>query len=97
MSILNGINIVARASLGASLLFAASGCDSAVVKNARSAESNGAVIDNQLMSEMYPLSFRPGNPQYIERDFEAGANFICDEIKAKQKRDICSESDINWR
>jgi len=35
--------------------------------------------------------------RYLERDFEAGANFICDEIMIKRGRDICAESDINFR
>jgi hypothetical protein len=59
--------------------------------------NNGRVISNELMSEMYPKSFSPGSPEYLERDFEAGADFICDEIKIKYQRDICSESEINWR
>lgn len=54
-------------------------------------------ISNELMTSMYPASFRPGNPPYLERDFEAGANFICDEIKIKRGQDLCSEPDINWR
>ena len=54
-------------------------------------------IDNAAMAEMYPRSFRAGDPAYSERDFEAGADFICDEIKAKYERDICSEPAINWR
>lgn len=57
----------------------------------------GPRISNELMAEMYPSSFRKGDPPYLERDFEAGANFICDEIKMKRHRDICAEADINWR
>src|SRR3546814_18856717 len=44
------------------------------------------VISNELMAEMYPETFRPGDPPYSERDFEAGADFICDEIKAAYTR-----------
>ena len=62
-----------------------------------SACGNGDTISNEAMTEMYPKSFRPGDPPYSERDYEAGADFICDEIKVKYDRDICSESAINWR
>lgn len=72
-------------------------CDSAVIKEAREAESDGRVISNELMTETYPKSFRPGHPKYLERDFEAGANFICDEIKIQYRRDVCAEPEINWR
>lgn len=58
---------------------------------------DGAVVNNEAMVAMYPSTFRPGSPAYLERDFEAGADFICDEIKVKYQRDICSEPDINWR
>jgi hypothetical protein len=61
------------------------------------AACNGEVISNEMMLRMYPQSFRPGDPPYLERDFEAGADFICDEIKLKHKRDLCSEPEINWR
>jgi hypothetical protein len=67
-----------------------------LVREAMDAEADGRVINNEIMSTMYPSSFRSGNPQYLERDFEAGADFICDEIEIKYKRDVCSE-DINWR
>jgi len=46
---------------------------------------------------MYPNSFSPADPPDLERDFEAGADFICDEIKQKRGKDLCSEADINWR
>lgn len=72
-------------------------CDSSVVKEAKRAEADGRVVDNQIMMAMYPSTFRPGRPPYLERDFEAGADFICDEIQAKYKRDICAEPKINWR
>jgi hypothetical protein len=55
------------------------------------------IISNEAMSAFYPSSFRPGSPPYFERDFEAGANFICDEIKIKHGRDLCAEIDIKWR
>ena len=58
---------------------------------------SGEAISNEAMTEMYPKSFRPGDPPYSELDFEAGADFICDEVKAKYDRDICSEPAINWR
>ena len=79
------------------LLLAIAACDSAIVDEAQRAEDEGATIDNDVMLGMYPETFRPGSPAYLERDFEAGADFICDEIKAKHQRDICSESEINWR
>lgn len=55
------------------------------------------VISNELMQEMYPDTFRSGDPPYLERDFEAGADFICDEVKTETGRDLCSEPNINWR
>lgn len=79
------------------VLLITSACDSAIVDEAQRAEDEGAVVNNQAMEAMYPQTFRPGSPAYLERDFEAGADFICDEIKAKHKRDICSEPDIHWR
>ncbi|MGR4893309.1 hypothetical protein ACIPPQ_19965 [Sphingopyxis sp. LARHCG72] len=79
------------------LLLLTSACDSAIVDEAQRAEDEGAVVNNGTMEAMYPETFRPGSPAYLERDFEAGADFICDEIKAKHKRDICSEPDIHWR
>jgi hypothetical protein len=97
MASFSSIGSLTRAWICAPLLLIASGCESPVVNKAEDAVKKGEIIDNQIMSEMYPQSFRPGTPQFIERDFEAGANFICDEIEAKQKRDICAESDINWR
>ncbi|MBB6425156.1 hypothetical protein [Sphingopyxis sp. JAI128] len=83
--------------LCAPLLMLATACDSAIVDEAQRAEDQGAVVSNEAMTSMYPETFRPGSPAYLERDFEAGANFICDEIKTKHGRDICSEPDINWR
>lgn len=78
-------------------LVASAGCDSATVRKAAEAERNGEVIDNDIMAQMYPQSFRRGSPEYLERDFEAGADFICDEIKVKYRRDICAEPEIKWR
>lgn len=79
------------------LFLLTSACDSAIVDEAQRAEDEGATIDNDAMKAIYPETFRPGAPAYLERDFEAGADFICDEIKAKHHRDICSESEIDWR
>lgn len=73
------------------------GCKSSVVGEAVRADSEGRVISNELMADMYPNSFRSGSPPYLERDFEAGANFICDQIKIEYRRDICSEPKLHWR
>lgn len=78
------------------LAMALSGCDG-VATEAMRASNEGRIIDNEMMGETYPSSYVPGNPAYLERDFEAGANFICDEILRKRGRDVCAESDINWR
>jgi hypothetical protein len=72
-------------------------CSSGVVTEAMKASSEDRLIDNDIMSQMYPQAFRPGHPQYLERDYEAGADFICDQIKLKYRRDICSEPQVNWR
>lgn len=79
------------------LLALTAACDSQILKEAKHAEKNGAVISNEMMSAMYPQSFHPGTPPYLERDFEAGADFICAEIRTKYRRDICSETEINWK
>ena len=79
------------------LLALAAACDSSLLREAKVAESKGRTISNEMMLGMYPQSFRPGEPQYLERDFEAGADFICDEIKLKLERDVCAEPQINWR
>ena len=82
------------------VVFLTVACDTAdttLVREAKEAEIEGRVISNEYMEVWYPQSFKPGFPQYIERDFEAGANFICDEIKIKYQRDICSEEQIRWR
>ena len=82
--------------IGACAAIALSGCDD-VTSEARRASSEGRVVSNNIMLQLYPASFVPGTPQYLERDFEAGANFICDQIKIKRGRDVCADSDINWR
>lgn len=87
----------ARKLLWLPLLLTIAGCGSAVVDEARRAEKEGEVVSNEAMQAMYPESFRPGSPAYLERDFEAGADFICDEIRARRGEDICSEPDIHWR
>ncbi|KMS54443.1 hypothetical protein V474_21420 [Novosphingobium barchaimii LL02] len=79
------------------LLGLTSACDSAVISKAKRAENDGNIIDNDMMTQMYPRSYRPGSPPYLERDYEAGADFICAEIKLKYRRDICSEPEINWK
>lgn len=73
------------------------GCGDGVVAEARKAEQEGRIINNEVMGSMYPSSFRRGDPPYLERDFEAGADFICDEIMRKQGKDLCAEVDVNWR
>ena len=73
------------------------GCDTSIIREAKEAENEGRVINNEAMQALYPQSFEPGSPQYLERDFEAGADFICSDIKAKYQRDICSEKQMNWR
>lgn len=78
-------------------LMVTAACDSPLVREAREAEKDGRVVHNEIMRQMYPQTYVPGQPQYLERDFEAGADFICNEIKVKHKRDICAEPEINWR
>lgn len=75
----------------------ASACESSLVREAKEAEGDGRVIDNEIMQTMYPASFRKGHPQYLERDFEAGADFICDEIETHYGKDLCAEPEIKWR
>jgi len=74
-----------------------SGCSSPIVAEAKKAEKDGRVISNDLMQQWYPNTYKPGTPSYLERDFEAGANLVCDQILYEYKRDICSESKIHWR
>ena len=61
------------------------------------AEREGRVVNNEIMHEMYPESYKSGEPQYLERDFEAGADFICDEIRFKYGEDLCSSEIMGWR
>lgn len=79
------------------VLLATAACDSPVVSEAKRAEDDGRVINNEMMAAMYPRTFRTGSPPYLERDFEAGADFICAEIRDKYDRDLCSEPEIGWR
>lgn len=71
--------------------------DSSVVGEAKRAEKEGRIIDNDMMLEQYPKSFRKGHPVYLERDFEAGVNFMCDEFRAQYGKDVCAEPEIHWR
>ena len=73
------------------------GCSSPIVTEAQRAEKDGQVISNDLMGQWYPNTYKQGSPSYLERDFEAGADLICDQILYEYKRDICSESKIHWR
>ena len=70
-------------------------------KFAQKAERKGHVISNMLMSNMYPYTYKRGYPEYLKRDFEAGADFICDEIVRIYKKDLCavklSEGGMQWR
>lgn len=87
-----------RKWIGLLVVALAAACgDSSLVQEAREAENDGRIINNEAMGAMYPASYRAGYPPYLERDFEAGADFICDEIRSKYERDICSEDEINWR
>lgn len=70
---------------------------STLVKEARLAEKEGRTISNDLMQALHPQTFLSGNPAYLERDFEAGADFICDEILLNYEHDLCAEKAINWR
>ena len=96
------MNYMANITMSAKWLWVAAlalttACDSSVIREAKRAEHDGRTVSNETMSSLYPRTFRPGHPPYLERDFEAGADFICDEIKIKAKRDICSEPEIKWR
>src|SRR3546814_7034891 len=73
------------------LFLLTSACDSEIVEEAERAEDEGAVVNNEAMVAMYPRTFRPGSPAYLERDFEAGADFICDEINLNHRRAISPE------
>lgn len=83
-----------------SLLPFVTACDaseSSLIREAKEAEKDGRIIDNEAMYQLYPKSYRKGNPQYLERDFEAGADFMCDEFRVQYKKDICAEPEIKWR
>lgn len=67
-----------------------------LVREAAAAEKDGRTISNFMLQSLYPQSFTPGNPKYLERDFEAGADMICTEIELKYGEDICSNSGIGW-
>ncbi len=71
--------------------------ESQLVREASSAERDGRTINNQMMPIFYPKTYRTGNPQYLERDFEAGADLICDEIESRFYKDMCSKDGIGWR
>ena len=77
--------------------FMTSGCDSPLVREAKEAEADGRFISNDIMQAMYPQSFRAGDPPYLERDFEAGADFICDQIHVEHGRDLCADAEVAWR
>jgi hypothetical protein len=96
MQVPNWVLVVALVVFGL-LVFWAAPWNSSLVREAKEAESEGRTIDNEMMQVMYPASFRPGNPKYLERDFEAGADFICDEIERHYGRDLCAEPKIKWR
>ena len=83
--------------VGVGAIFAVLVACSPIVQEARKAEREERIISNEMMLKTYPKSFRPGSPKYLERDFEAGADFICDEFENKYKKDFCAEPDINWR
>ena len=86
-----------RYSLAASSLALGASCGSEVAREAQRADDDGEVISNTAMSAMYPNTFEPGDPAYLERDFEAGAEFICDEVERVRGTDVCADSDIGWR
>lgn len=87
-----------KSLLTGAVLVSASSCQNTELQQeARQAEQDGRVINNDLMTATYPSTFKPGTPAYLERDFEAGADFICDEIKLKHKRDLCADEKIGWR
>jgi hypothetical protein len=71
--------------------------ESELVREAVAAQKDGRTINNEMMRIMYPATFRDGNPEYLERDFEAGADFVCDEIRNRFREDMCSSSGIGWR
>jgi hypothetical protein len=71
---------------------------SQLVKEARAAEADGRTINNDTMQTFYPQDFRAGYPAYLERDFEAGADLICNAIQNEFNQDLCSTNGgIGWR
>lgn len=86
-----------RYLLVASSLVLGASCGSEVAREAQRADDEGKVISNTVMSAMYPNTFEPGDPAYLERDFEAGADFICDEVERLQGEDVCADPAIGWR
>ena len=71
---------------------------SPVAKFAQQEAKEGRLILNEgwLVSEEEKLAFKPATPQYLERDFEAGADYICDQFLIKTKEDFC-HTIIKWR
>ena len=71
---------------------------SPVAKFAQQEADNDRLILNEgwLFSEEERLAFKPAIPQYLERDFEAGANYICDLFLIKTNKDFC-HTIIKWR
>lgn len=67
-----------------------------IVEQCAMSVKHGNVISNELMLSMYPHTYKVGTPQYIERDYEAGANFICATIKHEYGRDLCAEEKVHW-
>jgi hypothetical protein len=95
--VLKGRHDVLKWVFSVAVLASTVSCTSELVDEANEAERDGRTISNEMMSAMHPSTFKPGHPRYLERDFVAGADFICDEIKEKYDRDFCSEPEINWR
>lgn len=91
------MNAIVSRVLLTTLLAVLGGCGKGVMTEAVKAEWDGRIINNEVMGQTYPSTFKRSNPPYLERDFEAGADFICNEIKLKRGKDICSDPDINWR
>lgn len=68
-----------------------------VVQKCINAVKEKELISNDTMAIMYPHTYHKASPQYLEIDFEAGADFICDTIQYHYKTDICSTKEIHWR
>ena len=79
-------------------LLALTASESQLVKEATAAEADGRTINNEMMQKIYPRDFRAGYPAYLERDFAAGADLICDAIRTEYNQDLCStKNGIGWR